>query len=260
MDSMTTPYDEKFFEQMDNWAVQSAAVIAPLVHGWLRPRSILDVGGGRGGWSAAFAHVGVEDYLCVDGGYVDRSSLRIPTERFREADLSRPFHLGRRYDLALCLEVGEHLPESSADQLVSSLVQHADAVLFSAAAPLQGGTSHVNEQWPAYWASKFDNSGFACFDCVRWKVWDNPSVAWWYRQNTVLFLNPSGVARLPTRSPISDSVTLSPPGVVHPEAYLSVARGMASLRSHENIPSLPWALKAVVKAARASLRYHSGMQ
>jgi hypothetical protein len=32
-------------------------------------------------------------------------------------------------------------------------------VLFSAAIPYQGGTHHVNEQWPEYWAGNFEAKG-----------------------------------------------------------------------------------------------------
>jgi hypothetical protein len=64
----------------------------------------------------------VGDVLGVDGNYVDEAELEIPREKFRAADLARPFRIGRRFDLAISLEVGEHLPEQAAATFVDSLV------------------------------------------------------------------------------------------------------------------------------------------
>jgi len=59
--------------------------------------------------------------------------------------------------------------------------------LFSAAVPGQGGTEHVNEQWPEYWHDKFANYGFLKLDIIRKEIWLNPSVKYWYRQNTFVY-------------------------------------------------------------------------
>ena len=62
-------------------------------------------------------------------------------------DLTRPIDIGRTFDLVLCLEVGEHLPEESADTLVSTTcVRHGGDILFSAAVPAKkaSATSTAN--------------------------------------------------------------------------------------------------------------------
>ena len=255
---MTTPYNSDFFNRMDQWAVDSAAVITPLVYELLRPKSVLDLGGGTGAWTAAFAAQGVTDYLCADGDYVDRNALRVAPDRFKEVDLSRPIDLRRRYDLALCLEVAEHLPDSSADALITSLIRHADAVLFSAAIPHQGGTHHVNEQWPEYWARLFRVRGFRCFDCIRWPVWTHPRVSWWYKQNTLLYLSDGVADAMDADAPLRRAAVDVPPAVVHPDVYLSAVTAIHNMQSLEATPRLPWAVRAFAKSARASLRYHAG--
>jgi hypothetical protein len=53
-----------------------------------------------------------------------------------------------RFDLALCLEVAEHLPAAAGDSLVRRLASVGARILFSAAIPGQGGRNHVNEKWP----------------------------------------------------------------------------------------------------------------
>ena len=66
----------------------------------------------------------------------------------------------RGFDLAQCLEVAEHLTESSADLLVKTLTDLAPLALFSAAHPGQGGQGHLNERWPVYWQRRFSQHGF----------------------------------------------------------------------------------------------------
>lgn len=251
---MDEQYDEQFFEQLDGGSVTAAREIAPIIVEALRPASVLDVGSGRGGWAAAFAGAGVSDFLCIDGDYVDRNRLHIPVDRFRVANLAEPLELGRRFDLAICVEVGEHLPESAAGVLVDSIARHADAALFSAAIPLQNGTNHINRQWPAYWASLFAQRGYSCFDYLRWEVWERASIPIWYRQNCLLYLNAAGLSKLPPTSPVPAARVESPVAVVHPEFYLWIAGYLHSLTGGHNTLSFWWAARATALAARAGLR------
>ncbi|ROO60636.1 methyltransferase family protein [Micromonospora sp. Llam0] len=180
-------YGQTFFDDLDDGSRGSARVVVPLVHELVRPRSVLDVGCGRGSWLAEWADQGITDLLGIDGDYVDRSTMHMEPSLFRPMDLRRPFSLGRTFDLVESLEVAEHLDESCADAFVESLVRHADTVLFSAAIPCQGGTHHVNERWPSYWAERFSRLGFWPVDVVRPAIWTDKRVKRWYRQNIVVF-------------------------------------------------------------------------
>lgn len=141
-----TVYDERFFEELREGARSSARAVVPLVMRMLAPASVVDVGCGLGTWLAVFAENGISDFLGIDGSYVDPLRLEIPRGRFLPHDLSTPLRLDRRFDLAVSLEVAEHLPGSAAETCVGSLAELAPLVLFSAAIPFQGGTNHVNEQ------------------------------------------------------------------------------------------------------------------
>jgi SAM-dependent methyltransferase len=187
-DSTTSVYDDHFFKEIDREGLASARVIVPLVRELLNCDSVVDVGCGRGAWLRVFLEHGTSEAVGYDGVYVDKSQLLIPREYFRDADLSRPFSVAGRFDLAVCLEVAEHLPSSMAAPLVSTLCGTAPAVLFSAAVPGQGGTQHLNEQWPRYWESLFKKQGYVRLDAIRPAVWREPSVAWWYKQNVFLFI------------------------------------------------------------------------
>jgi SAM-dependent methyltransferase len=187
------PYDERWFERRVRSTRASADVIAPFVSNIVSPESIVDLGCGTGSWLAAFA---VDDCLGVDGGWIRRHLLEIPAENFVEHDLTRPFSIARTFDLALSIEVGEHLPAEAADVLVESLVGLAPVVLFSAAIPFQGGTDHVNPQWPSYWAEKFRAHGYSGCDVVRPAFWSHPNVRFFHAQNLVLYVRDDQLQRL----------------------------------------------------------------
>jgi hypothetical protein len=179
-------YTAKFYRELESTR-QSAMEILPIIIELLKPSSIIDVGCGSGHWLAAAAELGMTDFLGVDGGWAKESQLAIPAEKFVARDLSTPLKLDRRFDLALSLEVAEHLPESAAGTFVQNLCSAADMIVFSAAIPEQGGRHHVNEQWPPYWAGLFHGSGYQCYDVLRPRIWNNPRIAWYYAQNCMIF-------------------------------------------------------------------------
>jgi len=189
-------YDEAFFSRHIDATMQSARIIVPHVLRKVRPRRVVDVGCALGAWLKVFAEHGAEVVQGLDGHYVDSSKLLIGKENFTPVDLVETIKsdinpvmekADGRYDLAVCLEVAEHLPESSAPDLVRTLTTLAPVVLFSAAVPGQGGVGHINEQWPSYWKSRFEEQGFQRFDPIRPRIWNNQRVHWWYRQNIFLF-------------------------------------------------------------------------
>jgi SAM-dependent methyltransferase len=148
-----------------------------------KPASLLDVGCGPGAWLRAAMDLGIQDAVGVDGLDLEAHRLFVPKSVIQVHDLERPFDLGRMFDLALCLEVAEHLSTEAADGLVRSITSHANLVLFGAACPGQPGQHHINCQWPAYWQSRFNEAGFACNDAARWQIWDDERIEPWYRQN-----------------------------------------------------------------------------
>jgi SAM-dependent methyltransferase len=246
---MAAPRTEVMFDWLADTSPDAAAVVAPIVAHLLQPSSVADVGCGLGDWLAAFQRLGVDEVLGLDGDYVDRSQLRIPADRFRAADLSEPFGLGGRFDLVICLEVGEHLPANRSADLVATLTDAAPAVLFSAAIPGQGGVGHINEQWPAYWRELFAARGYERLDVIRSKVWDDDRIAFWYRQNLFLY------ADAPTAARVLDKTTASqwPDRLVHPDAYARMTR-LAKPENHSTVALAKALPKAATRAARKRLK------
>lgn len=141
--------------------------------------------------------------------------MLIPEDQFKSADLCNPVGIDRRFDLAQCLEVGEHLPLTASRTLVASLTAASDRVLFSAAVPGQGGEYHINEQPLAFWQSLFAERGYRAFDFVRPQLQHDVNVEPWYRFNAVLYANDRGAAGLPEdvlACAVGDGVSLAEGG------------------------------------------------
>ncbi len=185
---MVTNGNYKHLDEVDG-SIRAAAKIVPLVLEMTGPlSSVVDVGGGTGGWLREFGRVGVGRLALIDDQSV-APHLVIPRECFHAADLERPLpHLGK-FDLAASLECAEHLSQSRAAELVEWLASAADVVLFSAAIPGQGGKRHINEQFPSYWASLFRQFNFIRRDILRQRILCDPSIPWWYRQNMFLYVH-----------------------------------------------------------------------
>ena len=211
-------YDPGYYDALVEGSLRSARAVLPHVLEAVRPRSVLDVGCGTGAWASVCAELGVEDVLGVDGDYVDRGRLLLPAERFVAADLEGPVDLGRRFDLGVSLEVGEHLAPWAAARYVGTLTRHADVVLFSAAIPGQGGQHHVNEQWPEYWAQHFAEHGYRPCDLLRPRVWHDPAVETWYAQNLLVFVREDRAADFPMLAQALRPLG-APLAAVHPRLY-----------------------------------------
>ncbi len=189
-------YDGKFYSYTRGVTLHSAHQIIKIVQKLLPIQSVLDVGCASGVWLKAWAEHGIKDYLGIDLESAAVHSSDIAAGHFQSCDLSRPFHLGRRFDLVVSLEVAEHLPLNRAESFVSDLTAHGPAVLFSAAPPGQGGENHVNEQRFEFWRDLFARHRYQLFDCVRPAIRSMTTIAPWYRYNLFLYVHESTVALL----------------------------------------------------------------
>jgi 2-polyprenyl-3-methyl-5-hydroxy-6-metoxy-1,4-benzoquinol methylase len=195
----------------DEGSQATARAIVPVLNEWFKPKTVADVGCGGGAFAVEFAkHAHVDGFDSVFPGDSINSCLS-----YYCCDLRNGIPTKSTYDIALCLEVGEHMPESCAAPLVSELVRIAPIVVFSAAIPLQGGPGHVNEQWQSWWAALFLKHSFFPSDKLRRFIWANASIPAWYRQNTIIY------ARI-TKLEEWDATPPSQLNVVHPEMWSKI--------------------------------------
>ncbi|ACJ01359.1 class I SAM-dependent methyltransferase [Rhodospirillum centenum] len=244
-------YAGSFYRSQSGGSLASAQTVVPLVQSFVGARSVVDIGCGVGTWASEFRRSGA-DVSGMDGPWVPLDQLRIPVESFRDIDLQNPPVPDRRFDLAVCLEVAEHVPETAAGRLISFLCLLSDTVLFSAAIPFQGGNGHVNEQWPLYWDHHFRRNGFECFDILRDRIWSDGTVEYFYRQNLLLFCRNTGPDSVHARLLAAGHAAGAPRNLVHPENDATL--GATSLDSF----SLKLMLAALPRVAAAALARRFG--
>jgi len=234
-------YDGAFYLSQQDGSLRSAEVVVPIILEHVDPRSVVDIGCGVGGWLAVFHRHGIEDICGVDGGDVKLDRLRIRPEYFRPWNLGTPFDLKRRFDLALSLEVAEHLSPQRAAGFVKDLTKLADVVVFSAAIPGQGGWHHINEQWPAYWADLFERERYSPIDCLRERIWRNPDVDSWYAQNIMFFVRNDMLTNYPGLTNGILHRPMPPLSLVHPRLFQQYIPHNVSLSTiAPELPHIVW--------------------
>ncbi|MBI1783838.1 class I SAM-dependent methyltransferase [Candidatus Sumerlaeota bacterium] len=183
-------YNAQYYADMDRAAGQAAEVMAATIAAALRPIRLIDAGCGTGALLAAIRAQGINgkgfEYSDAGLDYCRRRNLDV--EKFDLLNDSPP--PDGKFDVAVSMEVAEHLPESGADRFVELLCALAPVIVFTAARPGQGGRDHINEQPHSYWIEKFAARGFE-FDkstSLQWRAdWKSKRIPFWYHQNVMLF-------------------------------------------------------------------------
>ena len=206
-------YPAGFYENRRAHTAHAARrILAALPAGLLRA-SVADIGCGTGTWLAAALATGSRSVFGMEGAWVTPDMLDDPRISFSPHDLEQRFS-GPRVDLAISLEVAEHLSPERAQTFVADLMALAPAILFSAAIPGQGGVGHRNEQWQSYWAELFAAHGYMAHDVIRPLIWTDEAIPAWYRQNAVLYLDQA--SRTSLALPPTDPAQLD---YVHPSFW-----------------------------------------
>ena len=169
--------------------LSSPEQIVPVIYDVIKPKSFVDIGGGIGNFTYIFDKLSVKDFNIIDGDWVDKNLLYVDRSKFITHNLEKPLSLDKRFDLAFCIEVAEHIGDKYSDILVSNIVGLSDLIVFSAAIPGQGGQNHVNEQNIDYWIDKFKKHNYTFYDVLRPIFWNNKKIEYWYRQNIFLVSN-----------------------------------------------------------------------
>jgi len=236
-------YKHNFYKDRHQSTIDAANTILSLVIDALpQMKSGVDFGCGVGTWLSVLKEKGVDDILGLEGPWVDHDLLEIPKENLKQVNFEKGVELDKKFDLAISLEVAEHLKPETAASFVESITKASDFVMFSAAIPFQGGTNHVNEQWPDYWVSLFEERGYVLLDFIRIKIWNDESIPVWYRQNILMFVKKDRVKDVTIPDLSGD---LFPVSVVHPSTYLSKMNKMNSVKG--SLKLFPRAIKNWLK-------------
>lgn len=245
MDFNNQPDPSIYLHTTDAHNTRAAEQVVPILMNMFSPKSVLDVGCGTGTWIQVFNTVPeIQEAHGIDGHHIDMTKLVIPETQFSKHDLSKPLQLNRQFDLVISLEVAEHLPPTSADDFVQSLVHHGETIVFSAAVPGQGGYNHIHEQWPSYWIKQFARHGYQAYDILRPIIWNNKEVDPWYKQNVLVY----------SKKPLPFDQAGPLTDIIHPEFWLMRQHRIATFQlMHQRIKDGKAGLAFPLKSAWRSL-------
>ncbi|THU39466.1 class I SAM-dependent methyltransferase [Niastella caeni] len=213
-------YDADFYLGHQDGSYLSAKKVLPIVAEIFHPASVIDVGCGIGSWLKVWKEdLQVKEIRGIEGPYVSPSMLKVEKELVHFQDLKEPIKVDQKFDLAMSLEVAEHLPASHAERFVESLTALSDVVLFSAAIIGQEGTYHINEQMPEYWCKLFEKFGYVPVDYVRPLVWNDNQVEWWYQQNILFYIRKSNLQKYPQLKTAYENTNPASLLRIHPVLY-----------------------------------------
>lgn len=188
-------YDEQFYQDQISGSYKSAVQFVRYFSNIINPKTVADVGCGRGTWLKAFKEHGATHCVGFDGPWNSQSKMLDQGIKFVCSDLNESLSKhGESFDLALSLEVAEHLEETSAVHFINGLTSLSKVIIFGAAYSGQGGTEHINEQPHTYWAKLLGNFGYRPYDIFRPQFWGNEQIEPWYQQNTFLYVHESSDA------------------------------------------------------------------
>lgn len=146
---------KNFVEDWGNNEFEAAIALQSWLDVQFTPQSVIDIGCGAGVFLTLFQTRGV-DILGVD---LETNARTLLDTDFLQFDLQNELILEKKYDLALCLEVIEHLDKQYEKTLIKSISNAADIIVFSGAKPNQVGENHINCNTKEYWLELFQAEG-----------------------------------------------------------------------------------------------------
>jgi hypothetical protein len=214
-------YNKTFFDSQMSGSYKSATFYVKHLLKIFKPHSVADLGCGRGTWLKAFKENGVNKLLGLDGDWVKQEEMVDQTIEFKPTNLNEPLNkIDERFDLAISVEVAEHLKEEAAKTFIDNITALSDVIMFGAAYTKQGGDNHINEQPTTYWAKMFIDVNYMPYDIFRQTFWGNKEIESWYQQNTFIYVkhtsNVNKVLREAGYHPLSNIEYMN---CIHPNLY-----------------------------------------
>lgn len=162
----------------------------------------------------------------LEGDYIDKSLLQVDEKQYIPWNLEEKIRIDQKFDLAISLEVAEHLSECRASSFCEDLTLLSNVILFAAAIPYQGGTGHINEQPMSYWVDKFSAFNYEAFDIIRPLIQSDKDIMFWYRQNIIVFVKKKS---LEYEQFILKKQNLPPLDMVSYDVYMSIQKKIRAL-------------------------------
>jgi SAM-dependent methyltransferase len=156
-------YNLGTFIEFDIDANRNAAALIPILKSrFSKIDTVCDIGCGTGRYLQAFTLCGIKawgyEYSPVARWY----ARKINKQKVYSFDVtkSQATEFEGAADLAITIEVAEHINPEFAKGFVDFVCKAAPMVVFCAAQPGQGGVGHINLQTKSYWEELFLLNGY----------------------------------------------------------------------------------------------------
>jgi 2-polyprenyl-3-methyl-5-hydroxy-6-metoxy-1,4-benzoquinol methylase len=154
-------YSKAFFNKRhrknNEWKIEVGKMLVDMYD----LESIVDFGCGEGEYLEGALRKGVKTVLGFEYLYANVKPFLTPTimDFIKEGNVMETIDCGR-FDLAMSIEVAEHILPEKSDVFVDNLVNASKrCIMLTAAKPEQGGMGHINEQSREFWIKKFEERG-----------------------------------------------------------------------------------------------------
>lgn len=210
---MTDKKKSRYIHETTVHELKNPSIIVGEILKHFSPKTVIDL------WCWLWSFVKVfQDYWIdaywVNGERTERDKLFIDDKSLLIYNLEQYHDFWKQYDMALSLEVAEHIDEKYSDNFVKTITSCSDIIIFSAAIPWQTWQNHINLQSPEYRERKFNTYWYNFYDVFRHIFWNNEEIFWWYKQN--IFLVAKKWVKIP------DSLIEKPPRyIIHPDLFNS---------------------------------------
>ncbi len=127
------------------------------------PRTVADVGCAFGLLTEALVDLRIDAYGFDVSPYAISQGREDIKDRLMVHSIMDPIPLragGRKYDMAICIEVLEHLPPDMTDQAIDNLCACTDRILFSSSPDDFDEPTHFNVLPTEVWLEKFAQRDF----------------------------------------------------------------------------------------------------
>jgi len=151
-------YADAFYKKRIPYAKRAPIICQSIIEIW-HAKSAIDAGCALGDLVGEFLNRQVEA-IGIEGNPACLPYIQCPPECLKILDLSKPIDLGRRFDVAISLEVAEHIEEQYADIYVDNMCGFSNVLVMSVCD--YGGTTkiHCNVKPRSYWIERFKQRGY----------------------------------------------------------------------------------------------------
>jgi hypothetical protein len=179
----TFDYDKMWQEEMP-----FAKRLAEWIKFWLNPEFVVDLGCGPGMYVHALNEIDVEAV-----GYDTDERIKDKQNLYQQSIFDLDSISGIA-NVALCIEVAEHIKEKLSRQIVKSclgILERRGILIWSAAIPGQGGVGHINCQPKEYWHNIFRACGAIRLHELEEDMLSSIRRGYhmgWFTQNAMIFM------------------------------------------------------------------------